>query len=129
MRKQQLTLVVLSLIIFAGCKKDGKIDSEPRNILGRWYITEVFSENNWIPVTKTCLDGMYAEFSKDFTYKSYESCDKSSYSGTYVYTNNMVTCKVAGVMVTYTIVELSGNNAVFELNETGESIKMKAVRK
>jgi hypothetical protein len=128
MKKQLLLLLTILSVGIAGCSKDDKKPSEnTSDITGRWYATEVEVDNRWKPVKGTCLDGMYAEFSKELTYKSYDSCIDDSYYRTYARSGDLVTCKVGDAIVTYRIIELSGNNSTLELTEGGESIKMKAV--
>lgn len=128
MKKRLLLLLTVFTLAFAGCSKD---DNKPDNsdIAGRWYVTHMESSNDWVAVKGSCLDGMYAEFQSNLTYKSYESCDNNNFTGTYTRSSTMITCKVDGATVTYRIIELSGNNATFEMGQDGDTIKMKAIRK
>lgn len=125
--KKQLLLLFVTALLFAGCSKD---DKKPDNsdIAGRWYVTHMDLDGQWIPVEGSCLDGMYAEFSSNNEYKSYESCDDANFTGTYSRSGDVIVCTVDSATITYSIIEISADSATFEMGQDGDSIKMIAKR-
>lgn len=127
---KNLRIAICLILAFSSCSKDNDQIIPDDGIIGTWYVTEKSTNNQWKSVKNTCDDGTFAEFKSDLVYKGFEGCDdRISYTGTYLYTKNLVTCNVNSTIRTYKIIELSGNNVTFDLTQDDQTLKMKAVRR
>jgi hypothetical protein len=128
--KKQLLVLVFAILTISACKKDSSKIVTQKDFIGTWYATEKLTNNKWQSVTSTCSDGMNAHFEVDLVYSSYLNCNaQANYTGTYVYSNNVITCKVGAAVITYKIIDLIGDNATFELIQDYETAQYKAVRR
>jgi hypothetical protein len=127
---KKLAILMCLFLALSSCEKDTKTNVPEEGIIGTWYVTEKSTDNQWHSVKNTCEDGTFAEFRVDLVYKGFEGCeDRLSYTGTYVYTKDLVTCLVGSTTRTYKILELSGNNVTFDVNQGDQTMKLKAVRR
>jgi hypothetical protein len=127
---KNICIIICLFMALSSCSKDSNPVYPQGGIIGTWYVTEKSTDNQWVSVKKTCDDGSFAEFRENLIYQGFEGCDdRISYSGTYVYTDKLVTCNVNGTTRTYKIIELSANKVTFDLIQGDKTLKMKAVRR
>jgi len=121
-----LLVVAVCTMFVTSCSKDDNKKDET-SIIGKWNVTDVYYQGNWISASQAGYTGAYAQFNSDLTYVGHPD-SQTTYNGTYVYKDNVATCKVGSDIVTYTIIELNGNTITAELNEFGVKTQFKAMR-
>ncbi len=120
-------MVALCSMVVSSCSDDDD-DNGKASIIGKWNVTDVYYQGVWISAEDAGYESAYAQFNSDLSYRARTSADGSTRNGTYVYKDNVITCKVNTATVTYTIIELKGNNITAELSELGETTRFKATR-
>ncbi|QEL01591.1 hypothetical protein FKG96_12495 [Olivibacter sp. LS-1] len=134
--KKLLPILFLSLASFYGCSKDESSDPSDEgglkqfDFVGKWEISEVKIDGEYVPASETCFKGSWAEFKNDKSYSSVNNCDNQTYNGTYVSTDGTILCKVGGASVVYKIISQEGRNKIeFNINDVVNNLDMRAVRK
>ncbi len=126
-----LLAVALCTTIVTSCSKDDDNSSNKgtASIIGKWYVTDVYYQGTWILAKNAGNEGAYAQFNSDLSYRGTYCTDCGVNNGTYVYNNNVATCKVGAATITYTFSELTENTAIAELDELGTKTKFKAEKR
>ncbi len=127
MNLRKIFLLFSLMIALVACSSDDP-DAD-RSIHGRWFVTEVFVDDEFVMATGTCFRDTWFQFDPDGTYTSYNSCDQDSYAGSYVESNNEITANMGAFTTTYLLTGRQGNEMSFIYFQGRQTVSMRARRR